>query len=43
MDTLLSICIGIGLSAACGFRMFCAAVGDEYGVSVWASDTLTEF
>jgi hypothetical protein len=22
MDTLLSICIGIGLSAACGFRVF---------------------
>src|SRR5919199_541692 len=22
MDTLLSICIGIGLSAACGFRIF---------------------
>src|SRR5579859_1441024 len=22
MDTLLSVCIGIGLSAACGFRVF---------------------
>ncbi|MGH7790983.1 MAG: DUF4126 domain-containing protein, partial [Thermodesulfobacteriota bacterium] len=22
MDTLLSICLGIGLSAACGFRIF---------------------
>ena len=27
MDTLLSVCIGIGLSAACGFRVFLPLLG----------------